>query len=259
MNGASSARRRPARAPPAASTTIRSPARTRWRLGARRGRRPAHAPASIRRCACAREPSGPARKRSRRVPRRPRRPPAQRDAPALTRAATSGGAAVQHEKQRQDAEVIAMSATLNAGHSGQLDEVGHRAGADPVDEVADRSADQQPGGNPQPGRVGPPGKVDQQQAERSEREDEHERAAAREEAERHTGVAHMDEFDARQELLRLSRGDRWPTRCAWSAGRAISTATVRIPARRHAAVRRLRRSGRRRGHRCSSGASPRSR
>ncbi len=66
-NGERGLARLDASAPRASSTSIRSPTRTPWRLGRTRPSTRTRS-ASIRLCACAREPSGSARKRSSRVP-----------------------------------------------------------------------------------------------------------------------------------------------------------------------------------------------
>ena len=82
--------------------------------------------------------------------------------------------------------VIAMSATLNAGQCGQLDEVGDRAVAHAVDDVAERAAEQHAGRQPDQRRVGVAREVDEQrQHERSGDHDAmHDRAPPPQEAER---------------------------------------------------------------------------
>ena len=120
--------RRPRRARPALS---------RWRLGAAPRRRRARAPASIRRCARAREPSGAARNASRRSPGVLRR---RSPAPSAGRS----GDEEQHEHADGDRHV----GDVERRPRRQLDEVGHRAVADAVDDVAERAAEQQAGRQP---------------------------------------------------------------------------------------------------------------
>jgi hypothetical protein len=89
----------------------------------------------------------------------------------------------------------------------QLDEVRDGAVGDPVDQVADRTADQHAGRKPQPGPVRVQREVAQQQRQRGQGEHQHQRPPAREDAERHPSVADVDQVHPRQELLLLTRRD----------------------------------------------------
>ena len=105
---------------------------------------------------CARDPSGSARNRSSRVPAACRDLELDR-APRHARAATlrprrPSSTHTQDEHAERDRHV----GDVERRPVRQLDEVGDRAVGDPVDQVADRAADQHPGGQPQPrpGRAG---------------------------------------------------------------------------------------------------------
>src|SRR4051794_24306535 len=158
-------------------TTTTSPADIRWRLGTT-APSTATAPASIRRCARAREPSGVARNASRRSP------------PSASVAFSSTG--FQDVEEREYAERDRDVGDVERRPRGELDEVRHGAVADAVEDVAHRTAEQQAGREPcqRRGRV-----TDEPQDERHERhadDERDDRAAAGEGAKGDAVIAHVD-------------------------------------------------------------------
>src|SRR3954454_21273657 len=126
------------------STVTVSPPASTWRLG--RGSPSTRTrSASMWRWARAREPSGPARNASRRGP-----------APSggTRSSGTPLARSLEHVDEREDPDGDGDVGHVEGRPVGQLDEVGDRARVDAVDDVAQGAADEQPGGEPQPGPVG---------------------------------------------------------------------------------------------------------
>ena len=140
---------------------------------ARRDARGASA-ARRRRRARARRRSAAAPRRASRRRRRGRRRAARPPRPARPQLARRGGPSSTYSSAITP-NVIAMSATLNAGQCGKLDEVGHRAVAHAVDQVAGRAAEQQPGRQPHQRAVGWRDEEDQQRARARRRDEDHQR------------------------------------------------------------------------------------
>ena len=99
-----------------------------------------------------------------------------------------------------------MSATLKAGHAGQLDEVGHGAVADAIDDVAQGAAQEHPGGQPHERLVEVGDEVGHQRQQRSAHDDRDHRPAAREAAEGDALVAHVDDLDAGEDAVAVADG-----------------------------------------------------
>ncbi len=101
------------------------------------------------RAACARAPGGrPGRPACRRP--RGRRRGGRRAAPAQPLSGSGLGSRRRMRTSRTTPTVIATSARLNGGQ-GDIDVVGDLAGADPVDQVAERAAGEQADRDPHPG------------------------------------------------------------------------------------------------------------
>ena len=111
-------------------------------------------------------------------------------------------------KNANTPKVIEMSATLNAGHAGNLMKSVTAPFASTVDEVADGATDQQTGGQPQPRAIRPHREVDDEQHERQQREHEHDHPAAREETERHAPVADVHELHEEEHVRSEPSGSR---------------------------------------------------
>ena len=121
------------------STSTTSPAATRWRLG-RASPSTVTRPASISRCAAAREPSARGEERVE---------PLARLLGSPTSAPRSSD-----EDQGDDAEGDGDVGDVEGRPVRELDEVGDRAVAHAVDDVAERAAEQQPGRQPDERPVG---------------------------------------------------------------------------------------------------------
>ena len=120
-----------------------------------------------------------------------------------------------------------MSEMLNAGQSGSLMKSVTEPLHQPVDQVAQRPADQQPRRQPQPGPGRAQQEVDQQRHQGGERQDQHQRPAAGQKAERHPAVADVDEVHAGQELCA-----RPPTAIPLTTACLVNRSTT-ITAERH--------------------------
>src|SRR5919202_4249680 len=176
-------------------TSTVSPAWTRWRLGTA-APSTRTAPSSMSRCARAREPSGPARNASSRAP--------ASSAPARRRIV-----ALEDVQQDEHAEGDRHVGDVERREAErQLHEVGDAAAPGAVYDVADRAAEQHPGRQPEQRPAHVRGEVDEQQRERDRHHDRHDRPAARERAERHAGVARVDDLDAREDGDPLALVDR---------------------------------------------------
>jgi hypothetical protein len=120
-----------------------------------------------------------------------------------------GACVVDHEEEDQHAERDRHVGDVERRPAErELDEVGHGAVADTVGDVADRAADQHPGGEPDQLLAAVQGEVDEQGDEREADYDRHGDVAAGEEAEGDAVVARVDELHAGQELLFFALHDR---------------------------------------------------
>ena len=171
---------RRARPPPAPSTAIVSPPRSTWRLGRARAV-DRHVPAvdqPLR--GRAREPACAARKTSRRSPAASAGTISSGAIRIGRRRGLGGGSLallarsrrpLEDVDQREDAEGDRGVGDVEGRPVRELDEVGHRAGAHAVDEVADRAAEQQPGREPdeRAARVGGEEEDEREQRDRRRR------------------------------------------------------------------------------------------
>ena len=157
-------------------------------------------------------PRGPARRRSAARPwcasPRPRRGrrPAARPRPPRARAAPSFHP-LQDVDQRDHARRDADVGDVERRPVRELDEVGHGAEPDAVDQVARRAADQQAGRQPHQPPVDVRDEERDQRRERDQRDHDDDRPTAREHAEGDAGVARVDQLDAQEELDLLEAGD----------------------------------------------------
>src|SRR5437763_4912893 len=185
-NGASAARSDrpgPAAAGDRTATvaSTRSPALSRWRFGRDRPLTSTR-PSSMAPWAAVREPSGPARKRSSRDPSSPGGTLSSSRSPGTDPLGPPAGGwafgapPLEHPEQRQHPERDRDISHVEGGPDGELDEVDHRTGGGPVDEVSHRAADQHARGQPQPWPARAEEKVDQQEPQRQQGQGEHERA-----------------------------------------------------------------------------------
>src|SRR3954454_12191413 len=196
-NGTAGASPPPVGASCSSSTVTVSPPASTWRLG--RGSPSTWTrPASMWRWARDREPSGPARKASRRCP------------------ASSGGTrssgtplarALEHVDEREHTDGDGDVGHVEGRPVGQLDEVGHRPRVDAVDDVPDRAAHEQAGGQPQAGLVGVADEIEDERDQGDHRDQEDQYPTARERAEGDAGVAHVDEVDAEEDRIRRADPD----------------------------------------------------
>ena len=92
--------------------------------------------------------------------------------------------------------VISTSARLNAGQASEIDEIGDGTLVDPVDQVADRAAGEQPDRKPEPAAIRCREEHAEQGCEGDRGEHEHERAGVVEQAEGDPAVADPDDVEA---------------------------------------------------------------
>src|SRR3954451_11620568 len=175
------------------STLTSSPALSRWRLGAAWPSTSTW-PASMRRCARALEPSGAARKASSRAP--------ASSGVARRCMARALGDVEQHEDAAGDRDV----GHVEGRPPRQLDEVGHGAVADAIDDVAQGAAEQHPGGQPDERVVEGGEEIGHERKQRGAHDARDDGPAAGETAEGDALVADMDELDAREDPVAVADG-----------------------------------------------------
>ena len=132
--------------------------------------------------------------------------------------------------------MIATSARLKGGQQRQVDEVDHRVVADPVGEVAERAADQQPDARPRcPGRVGSRAKNASTEDQRGRRDHDQQPLALAEEAERDAAVVGRRRDGSRAQVDALAGRKRAAAIAfvTWSSARTIAPSpTARSQPRR---------------------------
>ena len=131
--------------------------------------------------------------------------------PAWSRVETTAPSvpgALDHVEQRQHAEGDRHVGEVERRPERQLDEVGHRAVAEAVGDVAERAAHEHSGGQPDQRPGGMAREVGQKGQEGDADQDRHADVASGQEAERDPAVARVHELNPRKQPVFLTPDDR---------------------------------------------------
>ena len=140
---------------------------------------------------------------------------------------------LQHVEQAQHAERDADVGEVEGGPGREVDEVGHVAAVEAVDEVARRAAEQQPGRQPHERAAAVGGEEDQQRRHRRDADHDQHRPAVDEQPEGDAAVAHVDELDAGEDAVAAAEVDVVPDqRLGGLVGRDDQPRPARRPAGR---------------------------